>query len=317
MPMKLQRAIGLLAIGLVWCVCAAHAQPSAPPDNAASDEAAQSVPALEARLSATPILYQFATERLHTIFEAGQRLGNRADVFTTVGDSNTANGDFMQPLGLPGALCDLGEYGTLQTTLDYFQTPPVSAAAGLGAPNSFAHRSVAARRALGSAGALDPFWSDATCQPRESPVACEYRETRPSVAIILLGQIDINTGGADLDFYRANMAQILQFSIDQGVIPVLTTLVYLPERAEYATSLRFNGALLDLAESYQTPLINLWAAAQALPNVGIGPDRSHLSAQVGRFCTFDGSENELGGTLRNLITLQALESLRVGVLDAP
>lgn len=298
--MKMRLVIRLMVVCLALTV-AASAQEAAP---------MPTVVELEARLSAVPLLYQFTTDRVRDIFQAGQRLGNRADVFTTIGDSNTANGDFMQPLGLPGDVCELGDYADLQTTIDYFQTPPIA-----GAANSFAHRSVAARRALGSAQALDPFWSAATCEAGESPVACEYREARPSAAIILLGQIDINTSGADLDFYRTNMTQLLELSIDQGVIPVLTTLVYLPERAEYPASLAFNGVLVDLAEDYQTPLINLWAAAQSLPDVGIGPDRSHLAAEVGRFCAFDGAERELGGTLRNLLTLQALDLLRTEVLD--
>jgi hypothetical protein len=97
---------------------------------------------------------------------------------------------------------------------------------------------------------------------------------------------------------------------------VLSTIVFLPERDVYPLSLQFNMVILDLADEYQIPLINLWRAVQDLPNVGIGPDRSHLRAQVGRFCSFDGSEQELGGTLRNLLNLQALELLRENVLAA-
>jgi hypothetical protein len=76
-----------------------------------------------------------------------------------------------------------------------------------------------------------------------------------------------------------------------------------------------NMALLDIAEAEQVPLINLWAAAFALPDHGIGPDRSHLKARVGDYCNFAGAEQELGGTLRTLLTLQALDALRVNVLN--
>jgi len=82
----------------------------------------------------------------------------------------------------------------------------------------------------------------------------------------------------------------------------------------YARSLEFNMALLDIADAEQIPLINLWAAARMLPGEGIGPDGTHLKAEVGSFCAFDGGQHRLGGTLRNLLTLQALDALRVGVL---
>jgi hypothetical protein len=112
------------------------------------------------------------------------------------------------------------------------------------------------------------------------------------------------------------MEELVTTSIEQGVIPVLSTIVFLPERDVYPLSLQFNMTIMDIAEEYQIPLINLWAAVQSLPDVGIGPDRSHLRAQVGRFCTFDGTEQELGGTLRNLLNLQALDQL-VTYLSTP
>jgi hypothetical protein len=133
----------------------------------------------------------------------------------------------------------------------------------------------------------------------------------------MLGQIDINYGDLTVEEYRANMERIIQHSIGDGVIPVLTTIVFLPERDEWPLSLEYNLALLDLSAYYGVPLINLWSAAQMLPNHGIGPDRSHLAAHVGSFCSFTGAEREFGGTLRNLLTLQALHELHRTVLTQP
>jgi hypothetical protein len=165
-----------------------------------------------------------------------------------------------------------------------------------------------------SAAVLDPFWaSEDVCRRGESSLMCEFRRVQPSVAIIMLGGIDIN----DLDTpeYAANMRAIVQTTITQGVIPVLTTFVVLPERgAVYERSLEFNMALLDLASTEQIPLLNLWTAAQSLPDHGIGPDRTHLKAVVGSFCSFDGAHTQYGGTLRNLLTLQVLDALRRDVL---
>jgi hypothetical protein len=259
-----------------------------------------------ARLEATPLLHNLDTEAVQAIRARGREVGKRADVFTMIGDSNTTNGDFMRPLGLDANICDLGAYSYLQETVDFYSVPLRSDVS-----NSFVNNSIAAHKGLNSASALDPFWAiSPLCEGNESPVMCEYRVSQPSIAIILLGQIDINYTREPLDFYRVNMEQIIQHSVESGVIPVLTTLVFLPERDEWATSIQYNGVLLDLAEQYQTPVINMWRAAQPLPGYGIGPDRSHLSARVGSFCAFTGAEQELGGTLRTLLTLQTLDLLR-------
>lgn len=271
-----------------------------------------SVEEMEARLLETPIFVNMDSETAAEIFAAGQGMGNHADVFTTVGDSNTTNGDFLRPIGLPRNDCNLGDYAYLQATIDYFSTPPTT-----DNTNSFTRDSIAADRGFSTYSALDPFWADAAvCEPNESPLTCEYRVVKPSISLIMLGQIDINYAGTDVDSYRENMEQIIAETIDQGVIPVLSTIVFLPERDVYPLSLQFNMVILDLAEEYDIPLINLWRAVQPLPNVGIGPDRSHLRAEVGRFCAFDGTENELGGTLRNLLNLQALDQLRMHILEA-
>lgn len=264
------------------------------------------------RLEATPFFLNITTDAVYEIFEHGQQLGNRADVFTMVGDSNTTNGDFMRPIGLERNYCEYGDYEELQETVAYFSAVEPRE----GQRNSFTNESAAAAKGFGTAHLLDPFWAEPSlCERNESPLMCEYRLTRPSVAIIMLGQIDINYGGpATPEQYRANMEQIIQQSIDQGVIPVLTTIVFLPERDVWPLSMRYNDVLLDLAETYQIPLINLWRAVQPLPDYGIGPDRSHLKARVGDFCSFNGPEQELGGTLRNLLTLQMLDELRRTVL---
>jgi hypothetical protein len=263
------------------------------------------------RLRTTPLIINTNTQQVHDIFRRGQALGNRANVFSMVGDSNTTNGDFMRPIGFSN-LCDLGPYYHLQQTIDFFSVSPREDVA-----NSFTNLSMAADRGFSAAIVLDPFWADGTCESNETPLMCEYRSVRPSVAIIMLGQIDINYGNPDIGLYRAHMERIVQDSIDRGVIPVLTTIIFLETRDVWPISMEYNMVLLDLAETYQIPLINMWAAAETLPDHGIGPDHSHLKAVVGYYCAFDGWEYEYGGTLRNLLTLEALDELRRNVLTAP
>lgn len=269
--------------------------------------------AMEARLMSVPILYNMDAERLAEIADVGRALGSRADVFTTIGDSNTTNGDFLQPIGIDGGdLCEWGDYEDLRETVAHFSVPPDDENA-----TSFGRVSIAAFRGFTSAAVLDPFWAtDPACARGESPLACEYRVARPSIAVMMLGGRDVL--GFTADEYRQSVTEIVQTSIMQGVIPVLTTFVVLEERADvYPLSLEMNMALLDIAEEAHIPLINLWAAARDLPDHGIGPDRSHLKARVGEFCNFAGAERELGGTLRNLLTLQALDALRRHMLQVP
>lgn len=272
---------------------------------------APTVEAMEERLLATPVLHNLDTEQVQEIFALGQQLGNRADVFTTIGDSNTTNGDFLQPIGLDGgSFCRWGEYEHLLDTVEHFSVSPDGLAA-----NSFTRQSLAAKMGFNTAAVLDPFWATSSlCARGESPLACELRVSRPGFVVIMLGGRDILALTADE--YRQNMTQIVEETVAAGVIPILTTFVVLEERTDvYAKSLEFNMALLDIAEVLQIPLINLWRAANDLPDHGIGPDRSHLRARVGDFCAFDGAETQLGGTLRNLLTLQALDALRLSLVE--
>jgi len=269
--------------------------------------------ALEDRLLSVPTLYNFESERLAEIFALGQRLGSRANVFTTVGDSNTTNGDFLYPIGLnDGDQCVWGAFEHLRETVAFFDQSPDGDAA-----NSFTHAttSIAAFRGFTSVAVLDPLWAtDPVCAGGESPLLCEIRVVRPSVAVIMLGGRDVLALTAE--DYRQAMIEVVETLMAQGVIPILTTFVVLEERQDvYPLSLEMNAALIDIADAAEIPLINLWAAASELPDHGIGPDRSHLRARIGAFCDFTGAQYEVGGTLRNLLTLQALDLLRLNFLE--
>jgi hypothetical protein len=298
----------LVALFLTLLTLPVFAQDAPTPTPLSDDPDTQA--AIE-RLLATPILYNLDTDVVREIYEHGQTLGNRADMFTKVGDSNSTSGDFLQPMGDSRRYCRLGDYDALQTTIDYF-----SASYDGGDSNSFTWNSLAAHNGLSSDAALDPMWAGEGCQGSENPVQCEYRRARPSIAIIMLGLMDVRYQ-TDPDTFKQNMATIIEYSIQQGVIPVLTNLVVLPdqEALSFDLSIQLDAAMLDLADEYQIPLINLWAAVQELPGYGIGPDRTHLKHEVGAYCDFTGKEQEIGGTLRNLLTLQALDGIRQAVGD--
>ncbi|MBZ0306237.1 MAG: hypothetical protein K8I82_09230, partial [Anaerolineae bacterium] len=217
----------------------------------------------------------------------------------------TASQPFMWGIGGPEQ--NLGPYSDLQATVDFFSVPPRD-----GYINSFGYNSMAAQSAFNAAAVLDDLWADPSiCQVEESPLECEYRLSKPSVAIIMLGSVDVQI--YDLETYTRTMQKIVKVSIDSGVIPVLTTFPMASDHMYYEKSLQFNMVILDLARSNGIPLINLWRAARVLPDNGLGPDRYHLS-QGPTYYSFNGEENLYGLTLRNLMTLQALDQLRRNVL---
>jgi hypothetical protein len=266
------------------------------------------------RLQLVPLLDNMDTDEVRVIFEHGQTLGMRADVFTRVGDSNSTSRGFLMPVGAEDYSCDFGAYSYLQETVDFFSVSPEE-----GERNSFDSVSVAAVVGLSSAAALDPFWVDGNvCQANESPLSCEYRLVQPSVAIIMLGLMDADLEDFDVDVARENIRAITNFSIERGVIPVWTTFPVLADNADdhpsWVNGVNFNAAVLDIVEEYQTPVINLWQGVQSFYNNGIGRDRIHLAENGEAFCSFTRYEQVVGGTLRNLLTLQALDLLRRNVL---
>lgn len=276
-------------IGLDPTLAAQEAQQQPPPAPISTGAPVSINPAMVGANSE----YLFSvSQRTRQIYQQGQTQGNRANVFSKVGDSITASQPFLLPFS--GGDYDLGQYGHLHASIDYFS-------------GSFAASSMAASSAFNAAAVLSSIWADESrCQPNESPLACEYRLTRPAFAVIMLGSVDVQIYGADV--YRQSMQAVVDLSIARGVVPILTTFPNGPGYYD-SESETFNAIIRDIAAAEQIPLINLRSAAQRLPNNGCGSDRYHLSAGGNRL-NFTGEEWEYGLTLRNLLTLQALDLLR-------
>jgi hypothetical protein len=257
-----------------------------------------------AALMAVPILPE-PGDSLRQIFERGQALGNDPHVFTKVGDCNTDTSYFFAAFDQGDY--DLGSYADLQPTVTFFA-------------GSFAHTSLAGQVGFNAHTVLESLWSDpAICRPAEGegPLACEYRRVRPGVAIMMFGPNDLLnlTEQQFTDSVRA----IVEQSVADGVIPVLTTFTWHRDNL-WPQALRFNLITVEIAREYGVPLINFWRAAQALPNLGLVEDYTHLTAAPssgGTFhIAFNGEEKTSGYTLRNLLTLQTLDMLRREVLDS-
>jgi lysophospholipase L1-like esterase len=245
-------------------------------------------------------------ENARNIFLRGQQLGNRANVFSKVGDSITASRHFLFPIGW--GTYNLRGYSDLQAVVNYF-----SSASARDGNNSFANPSLAAYDGLTTAGVLSPdvAWKE-VCLENETPLECEYRVVQPSVALIMLGTNDVVllTG----DAYRANLERIVQISMDRGVVPVLSLI---PMRIGYeGSAAAFNQIISDVANAYAVPLWRF--SLQGLENNGLadGVHPSWPSTADDYAASADLSTENLrfGYPVRNLSALQALDAVWRGVL---
>jgi len=253
--------------------------------------------AVNASLPLTPSYLSGITANARQIFLTGQSLGNRANAFALVGDSNTDNPAFLLPFDQ--GRYDLGEYSYLEETIKYFA-------------GSFARHSPAAVGSFNTAKVLDPAYADGRCQADESPLVCEYRLQRPSVALILLGTGDQHTWQG----FEARYRQIVEYTLSQGIIPVLITKADDLESKENTAAPGYtNSVITRFSRDYQVPLLDLRQAIAALPERGLKRDGFHYNSPPdGRATYFTGDHLDYGFTMRNLTALQMLDALRQQVM---
>jgi hypothetical protein len=313
-PFMADRSIGLSVILPLAVYLSAACSPLTPPRPTQPPPSASAAipPSPTPRLTATPTstititltptpavplpdypnIIMPGADRLLEIFRTGERSGMRRGIFSKVGDSITANGIFLVPFGSGGYT--LGEYGYLQAVIEFFSRD--TAREG----NSFVHDSLAARTSWRAEHVLDPSKARSPCDPGESPLACEFRIVRPAIAVIMLGT---NDAMAETGDYRETMRKIIVFSLNRGIIPILTTIPVLTGKNVDP----YNTAIRDLAVLWDIPLIDLSAALAYLPNHGLGPDGIHLSWVEP--AVFEPRYLKHGMTARNLLTLQALDAV--------
>src|SRR5258706_6990659 len=129
------------------------------------------------------------TEHTREIFQQGLQKGNRATIFSKVGDCMTADVNLF--LGRFGSNAYyLGKYQDLQNVITYFKKD----APRQGAANSFRAASIATHTGFNVSSVEDPLWvMSSLCADGETPLSCEYRLTMPSVAVIMFGTNDIGS----------------------------------------------------------------------------------------------------------------------------
>ncbi len=242
-----------------------------------------------------PLDYPFLSDvstRAFSIYQAGKARGNRANAFSVIGDSNSQHPAFLKPIDWGNY--NLANFAYLQSTVDFFR-------------GSFAVDSPASIGGFNTTKVLDPGSSPGWCNG-QSPLVCEYNRTRPSVALILLGTGDQH-GWQD---FEGRYRQIIQTSIDMGVIPVLITKPDDLECRDNSAPCGFiNGKISALAFEYSVPLLNLRQVVQPLPSGGTTGDGFHFSFPPGdKSAWFSNEYLQYGYTQRNLTALQTLDVLR-------
>lgn len=226
------------------------------------------------------------------IYHHGVARENNPRAFSKIGDCGSTPAWFLGDFDRGPKYYTLGQYTDLEQVIGVFQ-------------GSYSRTSLAAKSGFNASSIFSPLWSDPEqCQPGEAPLACEYRIHRPSIAFIMLGSNDVYHP----DDFEPQMRQIIELSIGQGIIPILSTKA---DNLEGDGSI--NATIARLAQEYDIPLWNYWRAVQDLPDQGLQEDGVHITWASNQF---DNPYNmSRGWPIRNLNALQVLEAIWLAVSE--
>ena len=253
-------------------------QPTSPPTDTAP-------PPLESWMD-MPVIPIVSNTAL-TIYQRGLEMGRNPQAFSKVGDCQNVASMFLSIFDQPGYY-SLGDYAHLQETIDWFS-------------GSFSRVSLAVKGGFNVASVLSPLRADPThCESGESPLACELRIHNPSFVII---SMETWWSQSPEEVYEKYMRQILEYTMAQGVVPILATKA---DNLEGNHSI--NATIGKLAREYDVPLWNFWLAVQPLPNHGLQEEDNFHLTFAGNY--FDDPQRMLSAwPNRNLTALQALDTV--------
>lgn len=226
------------------------------------------------------------SERTIEIYQNGMTKGNNPRAFSKIGDCESITEWFLADFDKGSKFYKLGPYQDLQQVIDYYS-------------GSFGRLGVAARPGFTAASVMNTFWRDPEkCKKNETPLGCEYRLQRPSLALVMLGTNDVSRP----ETFEKNMRKVIESSIEQGVVPVLTT-----KADNLEGDFSVNKTVVRLAAEYDIPLWNFWRAVQPLPSHGLQADKTHLTFLENTFD--DPVVLERAWPVRNLTALQVLDAI--------
>ena len=192
-----------------------------------------------------PVIPEDIDPSLQLVYERGLELGNDPHAFSIFGDCQARPEEFF---GLfetdPSVVEELSP--ELQVVVEYFR-------------GSFNRESPTAQDGTTPGSLLWTQWhrGEYGCSFTETPVECELRIHRPSFVII---QVGTHFESRNTEYLRRVILQLM----DAGVVPILATKADNREKDE-----RINRDMAMLAEEYDLPLWNFWAAVSDLPDRGL------------------------------------------------
>jgi hypothetical protein len=234
--------------------------------------------------------------RAQSIFQSGAALGRDAHVFSKIGDCQNITTFFLASYEDP-AKYRLGDSEELRATIDWFQ-------------GSFGRQSLAVKGGLNVAAVLNPLRADPkSCGSSESPLACELRVNNPGVALISFEE----AWDGDVAKYETYMRQVIEYTIAQGIVPIVAT-----KADDIEGGHRINALIAELAWEYDIPLWNFWGSVQPLRYHGLSKDGFHLTqAPDDKNYFFDMESAKWSGwMMRNFSALQVLDAARRDVILA-
>jgi hypothetical protein len=214
-----------------------------------------------------PIVPTLSAKALE-IYRQGQKLGNDPHSFIRIGDCQSEPEVFLGLYDDPTRYYFDPKYEYLQQTVSQFA-------------GSFARSNVTARRGFGVASVFSPLQNDPKqCSSSETPLDCEYRLHKPIMAFVSMGT---NWCKGCTTKFEEYLRKIVDFSIQNGIIPILSTKA---DNAEGDNSL--NEAVARVAYDYDVPMWNFWSAVQYMPNAGLEEDDIYLTVEGWNERSFTG-----------------------------
>jgi hypothetical protein len=230
----------------------------------------------------SPVIPEIS-ETARKIYLYGQTvMDNDPHAFSYIGDCASEGEQFLNPIVS-------GNFHFGRRGEEYYQ-PVIEHFEGF-----FTHESQAAVGSLNALSLLSPLAANPwLCEEGDTILACEYDLVKPSVMLIMLG-----TNDAGMSFpaeFETRMRLIIEYLINRGVIPVLSTIPnQQPKYSMRMTVRQVNVILERLAKEYDIPLWNYWKAVEPLDNHGLAGDNTHISPE--------------GFWMRNLTALQMLDAV--------
>jgi hypothetical protein len=242
----------------------------------------------------SPIVPGFSAHSAE-ILRRGISQGRNAHAFSKIGDCQNITTYFLADFESPQKF-RLGPYADLQQTIDWFE-------------GFFGRKSLAVRGGLNVASVMNPLMADPdSCQAGETPLACELRSNNPGLVLISFEE----AWDGNVEKYETYLRKVIEYSINQGVVPVVATKADNLEGGD-----RINGLIARLAWEYDIPLWNFWSAVQPLPYHGLSRDGFHLTQRPDYHnYYFDLPSSKWSGwMMRNLTALQVLDAARAEILS--